>query len=125
MKTLRTALIPRIAAVAIACCWLSALATAHVSSRPGARVAQTSAQTTMSASAAEKLDINTAAKDQLQTLPGIGDAYAQKIIDGRPYRSKLDLVHKNILPRATYVKIKEKIIAKQPKATGKAPPSPQ
>src|SRR5260370_37303309 len=81
---------------------------AHLSSRPGAAVAPASAPTTMSASAAEKLDINTAAKDQLKTPPGIGDAHAQKIIAGRPYRSKLYLVHKNIIPRATCVKVKEK-----------------
>jgi competence protein ComEA len=88
-------------------------------------VAPASAQTTTSAPATEKLDINTAAKAQLKTLPGIGDAYSQKIIDGRPYRTKLDLVHKNIIPRATYDKIKEKIMAKQPKANGMAPTSPK
>lgn len=125
MKTIRAGLIPSIAAIALACGGLSALSTARVSSHPGAAVAPASAQTTTSAPATEKLDINTAAKAQLKTLPGIGDAYSQKIIDGRPYRTKLDLVHKNIIPRATYDKIKEKITAKQPKANGMAPTSPK
>jgi competence protein ComEA len=61
----------------------------------------------------ERLDINSASPDQLKTLPGIGDAYAKKIVEGRPYARKDELAKKNIVPQGTYDKIKDQIIAKQ------------
>jgi competence protein ComEA len=64
---------------------------------------------------AGKIDINTATADQLKAFPGIGDAYSKRIIDGRPYANKNQLVSKGILPSATYNKIKDQIIATQPK----------
>jgi len=90
----------------------------------GSAGGQSSTDSSMSAKASkavaamgEKLDINSATKDQLDGLPGIGGAYAQKIIAGRPYRTKHELVTKKIIPQSLYEKIKDQIIAHRSTAT--------
>jgi DNA uptake protein ComE-like DNA-binding protein len=75
---------------------------------------QPAAAPSASAVKAELIDINAATEAQLKSLPGIGDAYAAKIIAGRPYARKDQLKSRNIVPAATYEKIQERIIARQP-----------
>ena len=83
---------------------------AAVAQAPKDKPASTEAK---SAPKKEPIDINTASAEELQSLKGIGDVYAKKIIDNRPYKRKDELIAKKVVPQATYDKIKDHIIAKQ------------
>lgn len=102
-------LIERILAAVFAIALMGGIAVAQTATpaqKKGAAPAAAPAHTDL-------VDINSASKEQLDALPGIGEKYSQKIIDGRPYAKKTDLTKRKIIPQATYKKIEGLIIAKQ------------
>ena len=124
MKTLANILLGAVSTLGIAAAAQPA-APATKTPAPAARTT-TAAPATKHTIAPKVVDINTASVDELKALPGVGDAYAQKIVDGRPYKGRNELLDRKIVPADVYSKIRTSVKARQPKtaATPAAKASP-
>jgi len=111
MKLVRTLL------MVVAVAWMAVSAPAQTAGSAAAKSASKAEKKAAAATAATDtlVDINSASVDELKALPGIGEKYSAKIVAGRPYANKSQLVSKNVIPEATYKKVQDKIIAKQKK----------
>ena len=123
MKTLTTILLGAVSALGIAA---AAQPAAPAKTAAPASKTATATPAAKHTSATKVVDINTASIDELKALPGVGDAYAQKIVDGRPYKGRNELLDRKIVPADVYSKIRTSVKARQPKtaATPAAKPSP-
>ena len=81
-------------------------------------------QTRPAPPAANQIDLNSASRDELMTLDGIGEVRADAIIRARPFRAKTELVERRLIPEALYEKISDKVMARAPPGTPAPKPVP-
>jgi len=87
----------------------------------GAATATAQTRTTPSAPAVSLIDINSASRDDLMSLEGIGEVRADAIIRSRPFKAKTELVERRLIPEAVYDKIADKVVARPPPGTAPTP----
>jgi len=116
MSILRSSILSAVLTVGlILACTYTLPAIAQSSPTPASATKPAQSISQKIAASKDLLDINTATAAQLKVLPGMGDAYVQRIIAGRPYTAKNQLTTRGILPQTAYQAIKDQIIAHRPK----------